>query len=66
MVLDGVLTIGLWTDIDGPEIRAALRTLGHADLPVRYLDGDDIPMRYKARLAGSEPVAPNSGNTSNS
>jgi len=39
MRIDAVTTIGVWSDLDGPEIRAALRTLGHGLLPVRYLEG---------------------------
>lgn len=39
MILESSATIGVWSDLDGPEIREALRTLGHAGLPVRYLDG---------------------------
>lgn len=39
MQLAGAATIGVWRDLDGPEVRAALRTLGSDGLPVRYLDG---------------------------
>ncbi len=56
MTLENGATIGLWSDLDGPEIRAALRTLGNAELPVRYLDGAGVPMDYKARRAEGEPV----------
>ncbi len=56
MTLEGGATIGVWSDLDGPEIRAALRTLGLDVLPVRYLDGVGVPMRYKARLVEGEPV----------
>ena len=56
MVLDGVTTIGLWSDLHGPEIREALRTLGHDRMPVRYLDGSGIPDEYKLRRAEGEPV----------
>jgi hypothetical protein len=43
MSIHGALTIGAWSDLDGPEVRAALRVVGHADLPLRYLDGSGIP-----------------------
>ncbi len=42
-------TIGVWNDSDGPEIRGALRTLKMDCLPVRHLDGDGIPSKYKYR-----------------
>lgn len=54
--LDGVTTIGLWSDLDGPHIRAALKVFHPEETPVRYLDGPGIPMRYKARKVAGEPV----------
>jgi hypothetical protein len=56
MALEGGATIGLWSDLDGPEVRAALCTFGSDRLPVRYLDGAGVPMRYKARRVDGEPV----------
>lgn len=56
MVLEVGATIGVWSDLDGPVVRAALRTLGMSGLPVRYMDGDGIPMRFKVRRADGEPV----------
>jgi len=56
MRLEGVASIGVWSDLDGPDVRRALRTLGMDRLPVRYLDGADIPMRYKLRRGKGEPV----------
>jgi hypothetical protein len=56
MRLDGAFTIGVWSDLDGPDVRTALRVLGMDGLPVRCLDGADIPMRYKARRVEGEPV----------
>lgn len=56
MALEDGAGIGVWSDLDGPEVRAALRVFGSGRLPVRYLDGADIPMRYKLRLAEGEPV----------
>src|SRR5205085_6347754 len=38
MALEGGPTIGVWSDLDGPEVRAALRTFGSDRVPVRYLD----------------------------
>jgi len=59
MSLEGGATIGVWSDLDGPEVRAALRAFGSDRLPVRYLDGAGIPMRYKLRRAEGEPVPMN-------
>jgi hypothetical protein len=56
MTLEGGTTIGVWSDLDGPEIRTALRTLASPNLPIRYLDGAGIPMRYKARHVEGGPV----------
>jgi hypothetical protein len=59
MQLDGFPTIGIWSDLDGPEIRGALRTLSSGEVPVRYLDGAGIPTRYKLRRVPGEPVTMN-------
>lgn len=59
MALEGGATIGVWSDLDGVEIRAALRSLGPDRLPVRYLDGAGVPMRYKVRRVEREPVPMN-------
>ena len=59
MALEGGATIGVWSDLDGPEVRAALRTFGSDRLPVRYLDGAGVPMRYKLRRVEGEPVPMN-------
>lgn len=56
MAFEDGATIGVWSDLDGPGVRAALRTLGMSGLPVLYLDGDGIPMRYKVRRVDGEPV----------
>lgn len=49
-------TIGVWSDLDGPEVRAALRLFGSGALPVRYLDGAGIGMRYRVRRVAGEPI----------
>lgn len=59
MQLDGVTTIGIWSDLDGSEIRRALRTFGSDQLPVRYLDSPGVPARYKLRHVAGEPVPMN-------
>jgi hypothetical protein len=56
MAIEGGATIGVWSDLDGPQVRAALRTFGSDQVPVRYLDGDSIPMKYKLRRVPGEPV----------
>jgi hypothetical protein len=45
--------------LDGPEVRAALRTFGSDRLPIRYLDGAGVPVRYKMRWVEGEPVPMN-------
>lgn len=59
MALEDGATIGVWSDLDGPEVRAALRTLELDRLPVRYLDGAGVPLRYKLRRVEGEPVSAN-------
>jgi hypothetical protein len=56
MRLDGVTTIGVWSDSDAPSIREALRTLGLGRLSLRYLDAPTIPTRYKVRSVDGDPV----------
>jgi hypothetical protein len=56
MLLEGVIAIGVWSHRDGPEIRDALRTLGHERMSVVYLDGAGIPDQYKPRRVEGEPV----------
>jgi hypothetical protein len=58
MRIDGAYYVGIWSDLDGPEVRAAVRTYGSHELPVRYLDGD-VPMRFKLRKVPGEPVPAN-------
>ncbi len=57
--LEGGATIGVWSDLDGPEVRSALRAFGSDRLPVRYLDGAGIPMRRKLRRVEGAPVPMN-------
>jgi hypothetical protein len=47
---------GIWSDLDAPHIREALRILGNQDIEVRYLDGPGIPLRYKVRTMKGQPV----------
>jgi hypothetical protein len=54
--LEGGTTVGLWSDLDGPEVRAALRVYGSHLQPVRYLDGPGIPDKYKERKPEGDPV----------
>jgi hypothetical protein len=56
MEAEGGTAIGVWSDLDGPEIRAALRALGADKLSIRYLDASGIPPRYKVRRVAGEPV----------
>lgn len=47
--LDDVFTIGIWRDLDAPELRGAIAVAGLVNLPVRFLDEDDLPERYRVR-----------------
>ena len=49
MLLDGLITVGIWSDLDALELRAALAVIGMGALPVRLLDGPGVPLRYKVR-----------------
>jgi hypothetical protein len=59
MELEGGTTSGLWSDLDSAEVRAALRVFGSHLLPVRYLDGPGVALRYKERRVEGEPVPMN-------
>ncbi len=56
MRLDGTDAIGVWSDLDGRDIRKALHTGGLSSLPVLYLDGAGVPMWLKLRRVEGEPV----------
>ena len=62
MRLAGVVTVGLWSDLDSPKVRAALHVFGSDGLPIRYLDGPcyidrpAIPARFKLRRVDGDPV----------
>ena len=57
MALEGGVTVGVWSDLDRPELRAALGLLGLDHKAWRYLDGPDVPTRYKVRRVPGEPVS---------
>jgi hypothetical protein len=56
MALESETAIGVWSDLDGPEIRAALHVRGLDRYPLRYLDGTGVPMPYKLRMVKGDPV----------
>jgi hypothetical protein len=56
MNLDGEDVVGLWSDMDGPEVRAALAVFHPDGGRFAYLDGNDIPMRFRERRVAGEPV----------
>jgi hypothetical protein len=58
MELEGVTTVGLWSDLDSPQVRAAIAAFHPGGILVRYLDGD-VPMRFKLRRVPGEPVPAN-------
>jgi hypothetical protein len=53
---DGSHAIGIWSDLDSAELRQAIRAYGWDQAPVRYLDGDGIPSRYRLRTVAGEVV----------
>src|SRR4051812_147031 len=56
MLIEGLLFIGIWRELDSAEIRDALSEVGGSELPVRYLDDPDVPEFYKLRKALAQPV----------
>jgi hypothetical protein len=56
MRLESGFVIGVWSDLDSLALRNALQALDLAGLPVRYLDGAGVPLRYKVRRVEGEPV----------
>jgi hypothetical protein len=56
MALESETAIGVWADLDGPEIRAALHVRGLDRYPLRYLDGTGVPMPHKLRMVKGDPV----------
>ena len=54
--LEGVRVVGVWSDRDGVEVRAALLATGAAGVPVKYLDAPDVPDRFKSRGVPGEAV----------
>jgi hypothetical protein len=59
MEIDGVFTVGVWSDLDSAEFRAALKVFGSDNAPIRYLDGPGVPVRYVTeRRVGGQPVPP--------
>jgi hypothetical protein len=57
IALESATLIGVWSDLDGPEIRAALHALDLDEYPAHYLDGTSVPVGYKLRRVKGEPVS---------
>jgi hypothetical protein len=55
MRLETGYAVGVWSDLDSPAVRHAVRLVGAGEWPVRYLDGD-VPLRYKLRRVPGQPV----------
>jgi len=57
MQLETGFTVGVWSDLDSAELRAAIRVF-HPDgpPPIRNLDGPGMPDKFKARRVAGEPV----------
>jgi len=50
------LVAGVWSDLDSLKLRDALEAAGGAGVPVAYLDGPDVPARWKGRAVPGDPV----------
>jgi hypothetical protein len=48
--------IGLWSDLDSPQLRSTIRTLGWDEYSVMYLDSSGVPPRYKVRRVAGDCV----------
>ncbi len=46
---DTGLRIGIWEDLDGPELRECIRTLGMGGCRVLYLESESVALRYKVQ-----------------
>jgi broad specificity phosphatase PhoE len=46
---DSEIQIGIWEDLDGPEIREAIRAVGLDVHPIVYLESAEVPIRFKKR-----------------
>jgi hypothetical protein len=58
MELETGFTVGVWSDLDSAELRAAIRVFHPDGVPsIRYLDSD-VPMKYKSRRVPGAPVPP--------
>jgi hypothetical protein len=44
-----LLIVGVWEDLDGPELRAAVRSVGMGQCLVVHLESAEVPIRYKVR-----------------
>jgi hypothetical protein len=47
--IGGVMHVGIRSDLNGPDVRAALCTFGSGDAPVLYLDRPGVPDRFRLR-----------------
>jgi hypothetical protein len=54
--INDVAMMGIWADRDSRDIRQALLMTGREEMPVRYLDGPDVPVQYKLRRVPGECV----------
>lgn len=50
------LVAAVWSDLDSLKLRDALEAAGGAGVPVVYLDGPEVPTRYKGREVPGDPV----------
>ncbi|MGI9074289.1 MAG: hypothetical protein ACR2JB_23920 [Bryobacteraceae bacterium] len=49
MRYDSELRLGMWEDLDGPELRHAIAAVGMHELRVVHLESAEVPIRFKIR-----------------
>lgn len=49
MRTDSGFQVGIWEDLDGPELRTAIRSVGMSAYPVLHLEDAGVALQYKVR-----------------
>lgn len=48
--IDGLIGIGAWQDLDGPELRSTFKILGLGSMAVVHLEALEAPIKFKYEL----------------
>src|SRR5262249_46706522 len=54
--IDDADVVGVWSDVDSATVRRAIAIVGWNNLPVKYLDSDSTPDRFKGSNLSDEPL----------